>query len=285
MAVRDLMAVFDGSSRDAEVLSVAGELARRDDAHLLGFCPLDVLYPANLGLVVGGYPDALVLQAEIERLQAQSFQRASTIEAVFNEQLRRDGTAGDWQLGSGPANDEAVRRARAVDLVVLSQPDPGHEARVALRTMVEDVLLRSGRPALFLPFAGHAREIGTNVVVAWNGSREGTRALHDALPLLRPDASVTVLTIARPDGDMEGDLRGADIAEHLARHRFRTTVARSVTDRDLSEADVLLGYVADTGANLLVMGGYGHSRTRQMIFGGVTRALLEHMTLPVLMSH
>ncbi len=285
MAIRDLMAVFDGSARDAEVLALAAGLAQRDAAHLLGFCPLDVLYPASLGPVIGGYPDALVLQSEIDRLEARSRERAAAIEAAFVEQLRRDGTPGEWQVGEGPANEEALRRARTTDLVVIGQPGPAHESRAALRTMVEDLLLRSGRPVLFLPFAGRFRTVGTHAVLAWNGSREAARALHDALPLLDARASVTVLTVDQPDADLQSDLRASDVAEHVARHGFRTTVARTVGGRTLTDADAILGYVADADADLLVMGGYGHSRTRQMIFGGVTRGLLEHMTLPVLMAH
>lgn len=285
MAIRDLMVVFDGSERDAVVLNAACEFGRRDQAHILGVCPLDLLFPGYLGPVIGGYPDAIALRTEIERLEAMARARAAKIEAMFREQLRRDDAPGEWHLASGPPNEEALWRARHVDAVVLSQPSPDPDARIGVRYLVEDVLLRSGRPVLFVPYAGHAPKLGANVLVAWNGSREATRALHDVLPLLDADASITVLVIDRPGDRGEQGIRGAEIAEHIARHRFRTTMARTVADRSLDDADVILDYAADTGADLLVMGGYGHSRTREMVLGGVTRALLDHMTLPTLMSH
>jgi len=104
--------------------------------------------------------------------------------------------------------------------------------------------------------------------------------------LIEPTASVTVLTVerARSGADLQ-QVPSADMAEHLARHGLKVSAARTVTDGSISYADAILAYASDTGADLLVTGGYGHSRVRELILGGVSRELLDHMTLPVLMSH
>src|SRR5262249_44560338 len=122
--------------------------------------------------------------------------------------------------------------------------------------------------------------VGERVLVAWAHSREATRAVHDALPLLKLAKSVTVMEV-NPEPDHLG---GADIALHLTRHGVKAEVA-STTSGDINNGDAILSRAADLTADLLVMGGYGHSRLREFAFGGVTRHILEHMTLPVLMSH
>jgi nucleotide-binding universal stress UspA family protein len=142
----------------------------------------------------------------------------------------------------------------------------------------------AGRPLLLVPYVGTYRKVGAKVLVGWAGTREATRAVHDSLALIEPDGDVTVLTIetTRPASDV---IPGADIAAHLARHGLRVSAARTVVTDGLTPADALLDYASDLGADLLVVGGYGHSRMREMILGGVTRDLLRHMTVPVLMSH
>jgi nucleotide-binding universal stress UspA family protein len=182
---------------------------------------------------------------------------------------------------------EAVaRRARAVDLAVLGQVDPDHKLPPPARHLIEDVLMNAGRPLLLIPFAGRFDTIGTNVLVGWNGSREAARATHDALPLIQPAATVTVLTVERgKPGEEPEEMPGADLVEHLARHGLAVTAARTAKDSSITDADALLSYASDIGADLLVVGGYGHSRARELILGGVSRELLQHMTVPLLMSH
>jgi len=121
------------------------------------------------------------------------------------------------------------------------------------------------------------------VLVAWNGSREATRAVHDALPLLRRAEKVTVLSID-PDEDAEPRLPGADVSLHLARHGV-TAQAATIAGTDVAVGDLLLSYAADHDIDLIVMGAYGHTRLREVVLGGATRTLLRHMTVPVLMSH
>ncbi len=179
-----------------------------------------------------------------------------------------------------------IHRAHAADLIIVGQTDPESPPPANARTLVEDLLMTAGRPLLVVPYAGRFDTIGTNALVGWTATRESARAAHDGLLLFAPSAKVTVLTVEAGRAGRENDpLPTVDIAEHLSRHDLNVSAARTVVSDGLSPADALLDYASDISADLLVVGGYGHSRTREMIMGGVTRDLLRHMTLPVLMSH
>ena len=135
---------------------------------------------------------------------------------------------------------------------------------------------------LVVPCFGKHRALPQSILIGWDGSREAARALHDAMPFLQQARSVTVLSLERLTSDQ--DLPDTGVAAHLARHGIAVTAARSSTD-GLEISDALLDCAADIGAGMLVAGSYGHSPLREAVFGGVTRELLQHMTLPVLFSH
>ena len=140
-------------------------------------------------------------------------------------------------------------------------------------------------PVLVVPYAGRYETVGRRVLIGWSATREAARAVSDAMPLLAAAEIVTVLTIdAREGTDAHGELPGADISLHLARHGVKAEIERTVS-AGIPAGDVLLSRAADLGADLLVIGAYGHSRVRELLLGGVTRSILQSMTLPVLMSH
>ena len=149
----------------------------------------------------------------------------------------------------------------------------------------EELALGSGRPVLVVPYIGSAVSPGKRVVIAWDASREAARAVADALPLLARASSLWVVTI---DGKGSGMIDRSDSAEDLCRyladHGMQAKPDRLQTEEG-SEADILLSRIADFGADLLVMGCYGHTRLRELVLGGMTREILQHMTVPVLMSH
>jgi nucleotide-binding universal stress UspA family protein len=285
MALRDLVVLLDGSSRDEIKMAVAVELARRNDAHLTGLCPLELLLPADMSFALGGYPDLWALPEFAKQVDSQARAKAAVIEAGFRETLRREGINGDWVLEPGFLIPSITRRAHATDLIVVGQADPDNPLPASARTLIEDILMTAGRPLLLIPYAGRFDKVGTNVLVGWTPTRESARAAQDALAILAPGAKLVVLTVERPRAGDTQVLPTAEIAEHLARHGLDVSAARTVVTDGLSPADALLDYASDIGADLLVVGGYGHSRTREMIMGGVTRELLQHMTVPVLMSH
>jgi len=286
VGLRDLVVLLDGSARDEAKLGLAAGLARQHDAHLTGLCPLELLLPADLSFALGGYPDLWALPEFSKQIESQARTKAAIIEEKFRELLRREGVTGDWAFETGPLISVVTQRAQAADLLVIGQSDPDHPAPESARTLLADLLMTTGRPLLIVPYAGQFPSVGANTLVGWTPTRESARAVHDALPLLTPSAKVTVLIVesARRASDVKV-LPTAAIAEHLARHGLDVSAARTVVSDGLAPADALLDYASDISADLLVVGGYGHSRTREMIMGGVTRDLLRHMTLPVLMSH
>jgi nucleotide-binding universal stress UspA family protein len=260
---------------------MAVDLAREHDAHLTGLCPLDLmLLPANLGFEpAAGFAESAVLQLLVT-MGAEARERALPIETRFRDELRRNELKGEWRLVEGPAAEVVTRHAQSADIVILGQNDPDDPPPQAGRQLVERVLVGSGRPVLIIPYAGQFELIGRRIVVGWNGSREATRAV-----LMQPNAVVTILSVAEnePPGT-RASVPSADIADHLARYGFRVTVANAVSD-DVASADLLLNQASDMTADLMITGGYGHSRLREIIMGGVTRALLKTTTVPVLMSH
>jgi nucleotide-binding universal stress UspA family protein len=285
MSLRDILVVLDGTARGKAALALAVNLAVRDHAHLSGLCPLEVLYPDDLAFSVGGYPDLFATPVLASQLEADATDRAQEIGENFKEQLASHGLKGDWLELMGSAGLLAARRAALADLVVLGQMDPQRELPKAAGNLVEDVLMRSGRPVLLVPYAGNVEQVGRNVLLGWNGSREAVRAAHDAMALFAEGAKVTVLSVD-PLTAADGDpiLPPSDLAAHLTRHGFEVSAARTVAD-GITPSDALLSYACDISADLIVIGGYGHSRLRELILGGVTRDLLQHMTVPVLMSH
>jgi nucleotide-binding universal stress UspA family protein len=150
--------------------------------------------------------------------------------------------------------------------------------------VAERLALGSGRPVLVVPYVGRYPEIGRNVVIAWKAGRESARAVFDALPILEQAEQVQILEIE--EGGRRRNVLAADtsIAATLARHGIKPAVRTSVAG-DISIGDEILSRIADMGADLLVMGAYGHSRMRELVFGGVTRHIAGHMTVPTLFSH
>ena len=221
--------------------------------------------------------------ADYPEADTQAAERADQLEAAFRERLRFSRLQGDWRVASGHVSEAVVRQARQADLVILGQVNPSHPPPPAGRQLAEDVLMTSGRPILVIPYIGRFATVGSRILVGWNNSREATRAVNDAMPLLAKATSVIVLEASARNLATD-DATGADIARHLARHGINAETTRTVTG-SISTFDLLLNYATDMSADLLVVGGYGHSRLRELVLGGVTRELLRHMTLPVLMSH
>ena len=145
------------------------------------------------------------------------------------------------------------------------------------------MLFDSGRPVIFVPFIQKAGLKLDRVMVCWDGSRAATRAIADSLPFLQKAKQVEVVMVAggKPKSD---EIAGADLGQHLARHGLKVDVKR-ITSPDIDVPSTILSYAADSSADMIVMGGYGHSRLREFVLGGVTRGILETMTVPVLMSH
>lgn len=281
MSYKDLVVVLDSGADTRGRIDLAAALAERFAAHLVGLYPIpDPDLPRR-----AGYADLAALEPVYREWRARALSEAERARETFEHAGRLRGISTEWRGASeGPEADPALH-ARYADLAILGQRDPESDEMALVRPRPEGVGLASGRPILVVPYAGRFETVGRCVLVAWNARREAARAVADAMPLLAQADAVTVLTVdpqIRPGG--HGDLPGADIALHLARHGVNAQVERTVS-ADVPIGELLLSRAADLGADLLVMGAYGHSRTREFVLGGATRSVLASMTIPVLMSH
>jgi nucleotide-binding universal stress UspA family protein len=294
-ALRDIVVVLDDSTASEIRLDIAVALAQQHGAHLTGLSALDLLMPTRPVVRSRGNPEGdtqppsqllnvgAASPVDYPEADRQAAERAEQLEATFRERLRFSQLQGDWRVVSGKVGEAVVRQARQADLVILGQVNPNHPPPSEGRQLVDDVLMTAGRPILVIPYIGRFATVGSRILVGWNNSREATRAVNDAIPFLVRAASVTILE-ASARNPATDDVTSAGITRHLTRHGIRAETTRTVL-AGTSTPDLLLNYAADVSADLLVVGGYGHSRLRELVLGGVTRELLRHMTLPVLMSH
>jgi len=229
--------------------------------------------------IMGGVPASF-----IDEQRAENEKAAKDAVARFDEAARRAGISFESRSMTASVAggaDTFGRIARRFDLSIVGQTEPDKVAPEEL--IVEGALFDSGRPVLVVPYIQKGGLKLDRVMVCWDGSRNATRAVADAMPLLHKAKAVDVVIVANDKGK-DDELPGADIAQHLARHDLAVDLKRIVaTDTDI--ANTLLSHAADTSADFIVMGGYGHSRLREFILGGATRGILASMTVPVLMSH
>jgi len=258
-----------------QVIESAAQLTRVFGAHLTG------LYVIPAAEVYGTGFDVMPVINEVRR----NYFRNAT-EAV-RKQFGNIDLPNDFRLLDGPGPDiagQTISEGRTADIVILSQADRSDKAMLE-SDFVERILMSTGRPGIVLPRTGKMIIVPDLAVVGWNGRREAARAVFDSLPLLKRAKKVLVVW-ANPDKDdlSPGSVPGMEIAEALSRHDINVAVEPIVTGgRGAGEA--LLTKVADSGADLLVMGAYGHSRLTELILGGATRTVLEDMRCPVFFSH
>jgi nucleotide-binding universal stress UspA family protein len=180
------------------------------------------------------------------------------------------------------AADAFGRLSRIFDLSILTQPNPDRAGPESI--LIESALFESGRAVLVVPYIQKKPMELNRVMVAWDGGRAATRALSEARPLLEKAKQIEILVVetGKPD---ETQIPGADLARHLARHKLKVELRRVLAPSKGEIDSTILNEITDSGIDLVVMGGYGHSRIREFVLGGVTRGILESMTAPVLMAH
>lgn len=285
MALKDILVHLDTGTRNGVRLDAAVALASRHGAHVTGLSVLDLpsvdFFYGSAMPFAGTGPEEVV-----ERMRADAIGAIAPVEAAFLERLRTEGLTGEWRLVEGHLPAVVALHARYADLTILGQSNRYEpQENIGVEAMVANTIMTSGRPVLGVPFAGSFPVIGDRVLVAWNATREAARAVNDALPLLQTASLVTVVAVNPRHGiGGHGDVPAADIVLHLARHGVRAEAAHTVA-QDIPDGEALLSYAADVGADLIVAGAYGHSRARELVFGGVTRTLLAEMTVPVFLSH
>ncbi len=255
MGYKTILVHCDADPKVVHRLAVAAELAKRHNATLIG---LHIQPP----LVVPALFDGTLAKAK----------------AAFEKAVEGKGIAVEWRTGEGQPDQRLAVHARCADLTVVGQADADGSSSAPL-DLPEDLALSAGRPVLVIPHIGAPAQAPRTILLCWNDSREAARAAADALPLMHAASKVVVLCID-PPSDRSGD----DAAAWLSRHGIAATVQREpATDTDVGS--VILSRASDLGADLIVMGLYGHSRLRETVLGGASRTLLASMTVPVLMAH
>lgn len=279
MTYRSMLVLLDDAPLCRPRVQYAIALARRFDAHLTGLAPTGLVeLPGSLA--------AAASMAEFAQMAHEELtERAHALALGFDEACAaaRLGGYRSVVLQSDVATG-VLRQAHGHDLLILSQTDPASPAHATRQEVVERAVLFSARPTLLLPYAGTPADPLANVLVAWDGSREADRAIADALPLLLKAKRVHVISW-REKGLMADDTPSGeldDLREWLSRHGVRAEVRGEPATAPI--ADTILSRTADLDIDLLVMGGYGHTRWTERLLGGATRGVLATMTVPVLMS-
>lgn len=262
MNYKTIVVHVDATPQTHERIVLAGIIARSQQAHLIGTAtaPLSNLYEASRRII-----------GALER---------------FDTHSRSLDVSCERRLSDHDIQTNLILQARQADLLVLSQSSTDNDDSGLPPDLPEHVALHSGRPVLIVPCTGAYLHLDQHALVAWDGSRAATRAVADALPLLRHSQRVTLVMVnPSPQSSIHAGKPGSDIAIFLARHDIQVQVMAHTAALGMSVGEALLSLTEKLHADLLVMGAYGHPRWNEIVLGGATRSLLRSMTLPVLMSH
>jgi nucleotide-binding universal stress UspA family protein len=274
--IKDIIVNLDLGARDCAG-DFALSVAETFDAHVLGVA---VAYdPIISGSIMGGIPPQF-----IDSWRAESEKKTHVAIGRFEQAAKRAGISAEGLALStdiSAAASQLGAMARRFDLAVVSQPEP--EKSIAEEGVGEAVLFESGRPVIMVPYIQQQGLKLDRVMVCWDGGRAASRAIADSMPFLEKAKQIEVVLVAGNPAKSD-EIPGADLGQHLARHGLKINVKRLVAP-DIDVTSAVLSYAADSSADMIVMGGYGHSRLREFVLGGVTRGILATMTVPTLMSH
>jgi nucleotide-binding universal stress UspA family protein len=275
--VKDIVVNLTGGAPQEFAADYAISLARLFEAHVAG---VGFIYePVIPGSVMGGIPTDL-----IEAQREENTKTAKEATSRFEAAASRAGLSAEVRIldaSVAGAADLFGRIARRFDLAVVGQARPREGASEEL--LIEGALFESGRPVVVVPYVQTKAVTLERVLVCWDGSRPATRAIADALPFLRRAKAIDIVAVSGARGK-GSELVGTNMARHLARHGLTVELKR-VPASNVDVPSAIRQHAAETGADFMVMGGYGHSRLREFILGGVTRTILTSSTIPVLMSH
>jgi nucleotide-binding universal stress UspA family protein len=282
MSYKTILVHADATRHAKQCIDLAAAIAAREDAHLIGAATTGVsryIYQTGMADPMD-HSGSTHLALHLEALRQRARRALDTFETqMLNMEVRScESALIDDEAGAGLS-----LRGRYSDLLVLGQFNPDEQSPVVMPDFPEYVVLNVGRPVLVVPYTGEYDRVGRRVLVAWDAGVSATRAVVNAIPMLKR-AEIVELAVFNPNdsGEAHGEMPGADIALYLARHGIKVDVIRQKTRIDVGNS--LLSLAADLGSDMIVMGCYGHSRFREILLGGVTRTVLESMTVPVLMS-
>ena len=278
MAYKSILVHLKGHARDSQTLDVACNIRRRFGAQLTAiFAPDQAATP-----MVATAVDSAAIAATRLRIE-YDFKLQENAKLMIETAERRDGINITWRAINDDAMNSIIMHARMADLVVLTQEDPSKRLLIA-PSVVANVVLSAGHPVLIVPYVGQFSTCGESVLVAWSGTRESARAVSDAVPLIKGARAVHLVSFNNATDENGGAQSDIDVGQWLSRHDLKVTCRRQ-TSKDIDVGNQILSLAADLESDMVVMGGYGHSRTIEFFLGGVTKTLLDTMTVPVLMSH
>jgi nucleotide-binding universal stress UspA family protein len=275
--IKDILANLSVTKEGGPAADYAVSVAAALQAHLTGVA---FIYDPVVPVSGTGYIPAEVIESQ----EADNETAAKAAIKKFVAATDRAGISADpltISASLAAAGDKFARMARRFDLAIVGQARP--ETSTLEEIIGETTLFESGRPVILVPYIQKGPFKLDNVMVCWDGSRPAARAIGDAMPLLVKAGGVEIVIVTNERGKQD-EIEGADMGQHLARHDVKVDVHR-IPGGDIDVADALLSHAADSGTDFIVMGGYGHSRFREFVLGGVTHSIFRSMTVPVLMSH
>ncbi len=279
--MKDILVHLDDSEACDHRIRTAISLATKHDSHVIGVAlkiESTIANYINIALPSGFHEAQCKAVEDSARKAIEKFETAVKEKSIsFDTNIIEESSA--------RAPGALAFYARHTDLTILGQTDEDRSGASFNTALVEAALFESGRPIYLVPYVGKKIAPVKTAVVAWDGGEKAARAANDSIPLLQDRDEVIILVInAEERVDAHGNKPGSDIAAHLARYGINVKIEReTITGIDTNIA--ILNFIADSGADLLVMGAYGHSRLRERAFGGVTHCILKEMTVPVLMSN
>ncbi len=279
MSYKTVLVQVDQSPRSSVRTTMAAQLAKAQGAHLTGAAATGI---SRFVFSQGAFnPNDPVFAHHLEHLRQYA---RGALDGFERSVAGIDLGPVEARLVDDDAAGGIALHARYADLTIIGQFDPNTAVPGLMPNFVETVVLNSGRPVLVVPYAGEAGGDFRRPLVAWDGGVAAIRAIAGALPLLQQAGTIDVVMFnPRANADAHGAEPGADLALYLARHGIQVNVIERTIAGATGEA--LLSVAADLGSDLIVMGAYGHTRFREVVLGGVTRTVLQSMTVPVLMAH
>lgn len=276
MSYKTVLVHVDESTHAGERIKLAATIAMAEHAHLIGTAMTGASrYLVQTQMLAERYPN---LKTHLDFLR----ERAQRGLEEFDSTAQRIGIPSyEKRLVDDEAGAGICLQARYADLVVIGQNDPDELSPVVMPDFPEYVVLNSGRPVLVVPYTGNCDTIGKSVLVAWDASMQATRTVTNAIPLLRRAQMVLVVSFNKDTRSSPSSI--SDIATYLGRHGIKVEVQQKKTGQRIGDA--LMSAAAEAESDLIVMGGYGHVRFREIVLGEVTRTVLDTMTVPVLMSY
>ncbi len=276
MSYKDILVYLDDGKSNQERINTAFDLANSQQARLTAVT-LSALKPAHM-IVKDETAQHNISYQEAEKRIDDFSQQATKLGVEFDTKI--------IDLAAGKDLSKTLAKfARNFDLVIFRQANPNNKNFNLVESISSKIVVHCGRPVFFMPYIGAHHIHAKSALIAWDGTATATRAVHDALPILKQVKEVTILVVTEgKKKTAKGELLSEDLAAHLGRHGVNAKVRRTTTGT-FDVPTVILNHIAENSLDLLIMGSYGTSGLQRKVFGGVTKKILDSMITPVIMSH